>query len=181
MYFRCYCYYNRSEMHHGQCLHLYEMEGFEIGYASGPQNLFTQNLHFSSYTAMQFSESQSTWSYAFILLYKQLILVRPDTHNSVCAHSHMLTRSAVGACSFTVQSGFIAYDLMVILLAAIASVSILWWSSGKITCSGLIQKTHRTTLESLLQFELSHHNGRMRLPFFPCCVDVWGSVYMSDS
>lgn len=38
--------------------------------------------------------------------------------------------------------------------------------SGEITGCGLILKTQRTKLESLLQFELSDHNGRMRLPFF---------------
>lgn len=53
-------YNNRSWITHGQCLHLYEIEGFEIGYASDTQNLFTQNLHFSRDTAMQFSETQST-------------------------------------------------------------------------------------------------------------------------
>lgn len=51
--------------------------------------------------------------------------------------------------------------------------------TGEITGSGLIHKTQRTTLESLLQFELSNHNGRIRLPFFPWCrcVYVWVNVY----
>lgn len=44
--------------------------------------------------------------------------------------------------------------------------------SGEITGSGLIHKTHRT-LESLLQFELSNHNGKMRLPFFAGCMCVF--------
>lgn len=51
--------------------------------------------------------------------------------------------------------------------------------SGEITGSGLIHKTHRTTLESLLQFKLSNHNGGVgvRLPFSHCTsVCVWLSV-----
>lgn len=50
--------------------------------------------------------------------------------------------------------------------------------SVEITGSGLIHKTHRTTLESLLQFELSNHNGGVgvRLPFSHCTVYVWLSV-----
>lgn len=37
--------------------------------------------------------------------------------------------------------------------------------TGEITGSGLIHKTHRTTLESLLQFELSNHNGGDEIAF----------------
>lgn len=52
-----------------------------------------------------------------------------QTISNCSLHPHTytaLTHQAVGARSFTVQSGFIACDLMVILLAAIASFPIPW-------------------------------------------------------
>lgn len=89
-----------------------------------------------------------------------------------------LTHHTVGACLFTPHSRFIACDLMVILWATIASFFHPLLPTAEITGSVLIHKTHRTTLESLLQFELSNHNGRMRLPFFArrVCVYVWVNV-----
>ena len=114
----------------------------------------------------------------------QTISTRPhgDTqvtmYNGNSTYIHTRTQPTDQADFFTIQSGFIACDLMVILLAAIASFPITMVPSGEITGSELIQKTHRTTLESLLQFELSNHNGRVRLPFFALCVCVyfWGNV-----
>lgn len=166
---------------------LYEIEGFEIGYASGLQNLLTQNVHFSGYTAMQFYETQSTWSYASILFY---------TEPSTCL-SRRSANSAIRWKRCRIRTHPDTSSTRCVLFHSLEWLHSLWFNghfvgcnsilfhpvvpTGKITCSGLIHKTHRTTLESLLQFELSNHNGTMRLPFFPCCVYACVSVYVSDS
>lgn len=95
--------------------------------------------------------------------------------NGASPNTHLCER-----CHCVSVRGFTACDIMATLLIAIASlVSVPLVPTAKITGFGLIHETQRTTLESLLQFEPSNHNGWTRLPFFPLlvCVCVWSCVY----
>lgn len=133
-------YYNRSRTHHGQCLHLYEIEGFWDWIWFRPaEPVYTKCALQQLYCRAIFWDTIH-WSYALKLFYTNNFHLFVQTHGEQslcfkkccsCTHAHVLTHKAVGACSFTVESGFTAYDLMVVLLATIASFSILWCSLVK--------------------------------------------------
>lgn len=130
-----------------------------------PQNLYTHNLHFSGYAAIQFSLTRCALQQrnrAAIRFFIQTMYTvgeahtRPDTLSSRCTlfHSPEWLHSLWFNGHFVGCNSILSHPLV---------------PTGEITGSGLIHKTQRTTLESLLQFEPSNHNGWMRLPFFPWC------------
>lgn len=110
-----------------------------VGYASSTATeLYSHNMHFSVYIAMQFSlircvlqrchrASIQFLSKQFPLVHTGVQLTMHTSGQALHSHAYMqLTHETVGRRTFTVQSGFIACDLMVILLAAIASFPIPW-------------------------------------------------------
>lgn len=143
-----------------------------------PYNFHWHNVHFSNATEHPYNfypnnfhlfgpDTQVQWTLVAKALHSHTYTL-PDTSSSRCTlfHSPEWLHSLWFNGHFVACNSILSHPLV---------------PSGEITGSGLIHKTHRTTLESLLQFELSNHNGRMRLPFFPRCVYVWVNVYMAGS
>lgn len=142
MYTRCISYSKARQVHHAYCHDLYHLkrQTNNTGYAlfTSTEFVYIQFALQWLYAALQFPLTQCAiqqCSHASTqFLSKRHLLVRTDTQitlyiGSKAHHPHtntQLTHQAVGARSFTVQSGFIACDLMVILLAAIASFPIPW-------------------------------------------------------
>lgn len=179
MCLRCFSHYNRSQIQHRQRLHLYTrqtdlrldmlqarrtcLHKICTSVVTAPCNFPRRNppeaMHPHCFIQNRPALSSSSQCYRL----KKVPHSRTSTHPDASRTRCMLFHSLQWLHSLWFNGHFVGCN------------SILFHSvvpTGKITCSGLIHKTQRTTLESLLQFELSNHNGRMRLPFFPCCVCV---------
>lgn len=121
-------YDNVSQVHHAYCHDLYHSAEF----------LYTQFSLQSLYSGIQFPltqcELQQRKPHVHTIFIQTISTCSAQTRSTMyigskALHPHtstLLTHQAVGARSFRVQSGFIACDLMVILLAAIASFPIPW-------------------------------------------------------
>lgn len=87
----------------------------------------TQSAHHSYQQCKRVSIGFSSRQFQLLCTGARATLYVCSSVLHTCTHTFAhLTHQAVGARSFTVQSGFIACDLMVILLAAIASFPIPW-------------------------------------------------------
>lgn len=153
---------------------------------SHPQNLYTDNLHFSGLTICChtiFTDTMFTWAIqadAHIILSKQFPLVhtyphltlRIRTKSTASTHIHAPDTSSNRRTLFHSPEWLHSLWFNGHFVGCNSILSHPLVPTGEITGSRLIHKTQRTTLESLLQFELSNHNGRMRLPFFLWCMCV---------
>lgn len=167
-------------MHHAYCLDLYHLRRWTkkhwlrfiyihriwihticTSVVTLPYNFLWDGVHFSNATVQPYVFSSKQCPLVLTDMKLTMYTVgkahtRPDTLSSRCTlfdspewlHSLWFNGHFVGC------NSILSHPLV---------------PTGEITGSGLIHKTQRTTLESLLQFEPSNHNGRMRLPFFPWC------------
>lgn len=183
MYLHCFSYCNRSQIQHGQCLHLYTRQRDLRLDMLQARRTCLHKICTSVVTLpcnfLRHNPPEAMHTRCFIQNHPP---VCPVANSAIC-----WKRCHIHAHSDTSSTRYVLFHSVEWLHSLwfnghfVGCKSILFHPvvhTGKITCSGLIHKIHRTTLESLLQFELSNHNGRMRLPFFPCCVYVCLCVHV---